>query len=121
MLESIQKLVRPTSRMSVCLQPHVLTFLIAPTIQSRIKARVGTGDNRGFTKCVGRSRSCCKSRRDVPERMRQIHVGPSLVYPAVDAVPHVTIDFTATSDSYPTFVTAQFPPQRGLRLLKPCE
>ena len=41
-----------------------------------------------------------------------IHIGPSLVYPAVDQVPHITIDYTATSDSYSTFVTAHFPPQQ---------
>ena len=46
------------------------------------------------------------------EHMRQIHIGPSLVYPAVDQVPHITIDYTATSDSYSTFVTAHFPPQQ---------
>jgi hypothetical protein len=34
MHESIQKLVRPTSRRSVRLQTHVLTFLVALTIQS---------------------------------------------------------------------------------------
>jgi len=44
--------------------------------------------------------------------MRQIHIGQSLVYLAVGAVPHITIDYTATSDSYPTFVTAHFPPQQ---------
>ena len=46
------------------------------------------------------------------ERMRQIHIGPSLVYPTVGAVPHITIDYTATSDSYSTFVTAHFLPQQ---------
>jgi len=40
-----------------------------------------------------------------PERMRQILIGPSLVYPVVGAIPHITIDYTATSDSYSTFVT----------------
>jgi len=33
------------------------------------------------------------------ERMRQIHIGSSLVYPAVGAVPHITIDYTATGKS----------------------
>jgi len=51
------------------------------------------------------------------ERMRQIHIGPSLVYPTVDAVPDITIDYTATSDSYSTFVTAHFPPQQYERKL----
>ena len=51
------------------------------------------------------------------ERMRQIHIGSSLVYPAVGQVPHITIDYTATSDSYSTFVTAHFPPQQYERKL----
>jgi hypothetical protein len=45
------------------------------------------------------------------EGMRQINIGPSLIYLAIGAVPHITIDYTATSDSYSTFVTAHFPPQ----------
>jgi len=31
-----------------------------------LMARVGSGEDRGFTKCRGTSRSCCNSRRDVP-------------------------------------------------------
>ena len=79
-----------------------------------VVGRVGSGDYRGFTKCFGRSLSCCKikSRRNVPEHMRQVHISQSLVYPAVGAVPHITIDNTTTSDSYPTFVTAHFRPQQ---------
>jgi hypothetical protein len=46
------------------------------------------------------------------ERMRHNHIGSSLVYPAVGAVPHITIDYTVTRDSYLTFVTAHFPPQQ---------
>jgi len=34
MRESVQKLVRPIPRRAVGLQPHVLTFLIAPTMKS---------------------------------------------------------------------------------------
>jgi len=55
--------------------------------------------------------------------MRQVHISQSLVYPAVSGVPHITIDNTTTSDSYPAFVTAHFAPQQyewRLRLLKPC-
>jgi hypothetical protein len=48
------------------------------------------------------------------ERMRQIHIGPSLVYPAV---PNITIDYTVTNDSNSTFVTAHFPPQQYDRKL----
>ena len=51
------------------------------------------------------------------ERMRQIHIGPSLVYPVVGQVPHITIDYTATSDSYSTLVTAHFPPRQYERKL----
>jgi len=56
------------------------------------------------------------------ERMRQIHIGPSLVYPAVGAVPHITIAlqyYTATRGPYLTLVTAHCPPgtsNRGVRL-----
>jgi len=71
-----------------------------------LMARVGSGNNRGFTKCLGKNRSRCKSRRDPPERLRQIHIGPCLVYPTVGPAPHIIIDYTVTSDSYPTFVTA---------------
>jgi len=52
------------------------------------------------------------------ECMCQIYIGPSLVYPAVGAVPHITIDYTATSESYSTFVTAHFPTQRYERKIK---
>jgi len=49
------------------------------------------------------------------ERVRQIHIGPSLVYPAVGAVPHIAIDYTATSDSYLTFATAHLIPATEAR------
>jgi len=51
------------------------------------------------------------------ERMRQIHIGSSLVYPASGVVSNITIDYTTTSDSYSTFVTAHFPPQQYERKL----
>jgi len=51
------------------------------------------------------------------ERMRKIHIGPSLVYPAVGAVPDITIDYFATSDPYSTFMTAHFSPQQHERKL----
>ena len=51
------------------------------------------------------------------ERMRRIHIGLSLVYPAVGAAPDITIDYTATSDPYSTFVTAHFSPQQHERKL----
>ena len=49
--------------------------------------------------------------------MRQVHIGPSLVYPAVGQSPHITIDYTATGDSYSTFLTAHFPPHQYERKL----
>jgi hypothetical protein len=51
------------------------------------------------------------------EGMRQINIGPSLIYLAIGAAPHITIDYTATSDSYSAFVTAHFPPQQYERKL----
>ena len=51
-------LVRLTSQGLCTLLPHVLTFLIAPTIQSHeiwnLMAKVGSGKDRGFTICQGR-------------------------------------------------------------------
>ena len=41
------------------------------------------------------------------ERMHQIHIGPSLVYPGVGQVSHLSIDYTTTTDSYSTFVTIE--------------
>ena len=39
------------------------------------------------------------------ECMRQIHIGPSLVYPGVGQVSYITIDYTTATDSCSTFVT----------------
>jgi hypothetical protein len=58
--------------------------------------RVGGGEDRGFTKCRGKSRRVGAM---LLERMRQIHIGLSLVYPAVVAAPNITIDYTATSET----------------------
>jgi len=46
--------------------------------------------------------SCCRRGR---KRMRQTHISPSLIYPAVDIAHHITIDCTTTSDSYSAFMT----------------
>jgi hypothetical protein len=51
------------------------------------------------------------------ERLRQIHIGPYLVYPALGVVPNNTIEYTAASDSYSTLVTAHFPSQECERKL----
>ena len=67
-----------------------------------------SGKDRGFTKCRGKSRSCCKERMRCSWNVCAIHIGPSLVYLAVGQVTHITVDYTATSDSYSTFVTAHF-------------
>ena len=45
------------------------------------------------------------------EHTRQVYISRSLVYPAVGAVPNITIDYTLTSGSYSTFITAHLPPQ----------
>jgi hypothetical protein len=67
-------------------------------------------------KSRGKSRSCCEAvaRMDATflERMRQIHIGPPRVYPAVGAMPNISIDYTVTSDFYSTFVTAHFLPRQ---------
>jgi len=117
MRESSRKLVRCTFPRSERLRLHILTLSIALTIQSHKIARVGSGKDRGFTKCGGKSRGCCKSGRGVLEHVRQIHIGSSIVHPAVCAVPHIIIDYTATSDSYTALVTAHFPPQHCERKL----
>jgi hypothetical protein len=83
-------------------------------------ARLGSREDRGFTVNPNAEASAeSVARVDVMflDRMRQIHIGPSLIYPAVGAVPNITIDYTVTSDSYSTFVTAHFPPQQYDRKL----
>ena len=60
----------PTFRRSVHLQRHVLTLLIAPTIQNHEIWNLWKEwerEDRRFTRCRGKSRSCCKSGRDFPE------------------------------------------------------
>jgi len=51
------------------------------------------------------------------ERMRKIHIGPSLVCRAVGEVPDITIDYPATSDPYSIFMTSHFSPQQHERKL----
>ena len=51
------------------------------------------------------------------EHMRKIHIGLSLVYRAVGAVPDITIDYPTTSDPYSTFMTSHFSPQQHERKL----
>ena len=76
--------------------------------------RMGSGEDRGLTVNPN-----AEARVDAMflERMRQTHIGSSLVCPAVGAAPNTTIDYTPTSDSYSTFVTAHFPPQQYERKL----
>jgi len=81
-------------------------------------AKVGSGKDRGFTNANARAEAVERVDAIFLERMYQIYIGPSLVYPAVCAVPHITIDYTATSDSYSTFVTVHFPPQQYERKIK---
>jgi hypothetical protein len=114
--------MRVDARRFVRLQPHVLTLLIAPTIQShdvwglwqdwevgRIESSLRTQMPRQEPKLLQRVDAMFL------ERMRQIYIGPSLVYPALGAVPNTTIDYTAAGDSHSTFVT--FPPQQFERKL----
>jgi hypothetical protein len=73
---------------------------------------VGSREDRGFTvnpNAEARAESVARADAMFLERMRQIHIGPSLVYPAV---PNITIDYTVTNDSDSTFVTAHFPPRQ---------
>ena len=116
MRESIQKLVRvgATSPRFVGLQRHVLTFLIAPTIQSHEMWNFWQEWE------VGKFEGSPMLRQE-PKRflecMCKIHIGPFLVYPAIGSIPDTTIDYTATTDPYSTFVTAYISPQRHNRKL----
>ena len=111
MRESIRKLVRIGSRRSVHLQRHVSTFLIAPTIQSHEicdlwkEWEVGSGKIEGLPNAEARAEAVARVDAIFPERMRQIHIGSSLVYPGVGQVSYITIDYTTTTDSCSTFVT----------------
>jgi hypothetical protein len=95
--------------MSVRLQAHVLTFLIAPIIQSHEvwdlwqEWEVGTIEGPPRTEAVVRVDTMFL------ERMRRIHIGSCLVYSAVGAVPNISIDYTATGDSYSTFRDCPLP------------
>jgi len=114
MRESIQKLVR--------LQSHILTFLIAPTIQGHdvwnLWQEREVGKIEGSPNTKARAEAVVRVDAMPLKRMRQSCIGPSLVYPAVGAVSHITIDYTATSDSYSIFVTARLPPQQYERKIK---
>ena len=96
-------------------QPHVLTFLISPTIQSHeiwnLWQEWEVGKIEGSPNAEARAEAVAALDGMFLERMRQIHIGSSLVYPAVGVVSNIRIDYTTTSDSYSTFVTAHFPPQ----------
>jgi len=97
-------------------------FLIAPTIQSHkvwdLWQEWEVGKIKGSPNAKARAKAAASVDAIFLERMYQIYIGPSLVYPAVGVVPHITIDYTATSDSYSTFMTAHFPPQRYGRKIK---
>jgi hypothetical protein len=100
----------------VRLQPHVLTLLIAPTVQSHevwnLWQEWEVGEIGGLPSAEARAEAVARVDEMFPERMRQIHIGLSLVYPGVDLVPYITIDYTATSNSYSPVVTAHFPSQQ---------
>jgi len=120
MRESIRKLVQvgATPPRFVGLQPHVLTFLVAPTTQShKIWNLWEVGKFEGSPNAEARAKAVARVDAMFLERMRKIHIGPPLVYPAVDTAPDIAIDYTATSDPYSTFVTAHFSPQQHERKL----
>jgi hypothetical protein len=60
----------------------------------------------GLPNAEARAEAVARVDEMFPERMRQIHIGPSPVYPGVGPLPNITIDYTATSNSYSPFVTA---------------
>ena len=69
-------------------------------------ARVESGKDQSLPNAEARTEAVARVDTMFVERMRQIHIGPSLVYPAVGQASHTTIDYTATSDSYSTFLTS---------------
>jgi len=105
----------------VRLELHVLKCLITPTIQSHeiwnLWQEWEVEKIEGLQNAEARAEAVTRVDAMFLERMRRIHIGSSLVYPTIDAVPHIAIDYTATSDSYSTFVTAHFPPQQYERKL----
>jgi len=110
MCESIRKMVRAHISRSVRPLQYPMfdvfnrSYNTAPR-NMELVAKVGSGKDGGFTICRGMGRSggrCCKGGH---ERMRQTHIGASLVYPAMDVVPYITIKYTTASDSYSTLVT----------------
>jgi len=109
-----------TSPGFVGLQPHILTFLIAPAIQSHEIWNLWqewNGKVRGSPNAGARAKPVARVDATFLERMRRIDIGPSLVYPAVGSVADITIGYTATSDPSSTFVTAHFSPQQHERRL----
>ena len=98
-----------------------LDILIAPAIQSHeiwnLWQEWEVGKIKYSPNAEARAEAVARVDAMFPERMHQIHIGPSLVYLAVGAVSHITIDYTATSESYSTFVTAHFPAQQYERKL----
>lgn len=122
--ENIRKLVGVGSAhiSKVCASAiHVLTFLTAPIMQSHeiwnLWQEWEMGKIEGLQNAEAKTEAIATMDAMFLERMRQTHIGPSLVSLTIDAVPHITIDYTATSDSYSTFVTAHFPPQQYERKL----
>jgi len=94
-------------------------FLIAPTLQSHeiwcSRQEWEVGKIEGSSNTGARVELVARVDAMFLERMRQTHISPYLVYPAVGAVLHLTIDYTATSYSYSPLVNAHFPPQQYKR------
>jgi len=72
-------------------------------------AKVGSGK---FTKCRGKSRSCCKSGRDVPGTYAPDPYRPVPSISCSRRGSDITIVYTMTRDSYSPFATVHFPPQQ---------
>ena len=67
--------------------------------------RVERGKIEGLPNAEARTEAVARVDAIFLERMRQIHIGPSLVYPGVGQVSYITIDYTTATDSCSTFVT----------------
>jgi len=74
-----------------------------------LMAKVGSGKTKGLPNAEARAKAVVRVDVVFLERMRQVHIGPTLVYPAVGAV---LIVYTTTRDSSSPFATAHFPPQQ---------
>ena len=71
----------------------------------QLMERLGSGKIEGLPNAEARAEAVARVDAIFLECMRQIHIGPFLVYPGVGQVSYITIDYTTTADSCSTFVT----------------